>query len=305
MMNTRKQTAVCSYSVHGCWSVQPISNPHSDMWLQVCEDWFTRMRLLLLRTSAASNAPHLTLHHAFARLIDLKSQLRHLQAAGAAAEAAQQLHKQLQAQRQQAQLEEAQAAEQLAEAQASSLSPRLDSSATAAETMHAADSPAAQQVQSGGAQQQRISSLQPNMHHSKQAPGHDYSNLAASTSGIGLPADCAQQPPAASVSTAAAPPQPAAAPVSLLNGKAIQPSRLAPMGLLQIQAEQEAEAARNAEAARAVPSGRQGKGKQKSDGAQPLQAAGASQPGQARVLQVDSNLSAHPAVLAAQSMSVG
>ena len=60
------------------------------------------------------------------------------------------------------------------------------------------------------------------------------------------------------------------------------------MGLLEIQAEQEAEAARNAEAARAVPSGRHGKGKQKSDGTQPLQTAGGSQPGQARVLQVGS-----------------
>ncbi|KAL0031856.1 hypothetical protein WJX79_000268 [Trebouxia sp. C0005] len=51
---------------------------------KVCEDWFTRMRMLLLRTSAASNSPHLTLHHAFARLADLKAQLRHLQAAAAA-----------------------------------------------------------------------------------------------------------------------------------------------------------------------------------------------------------------------------
>ncbi|KAL0054989.1 hypothetical protein WJX82_005498 [Trebouxia sp. C0006] len=55
---------------------------------KVCEDWFTRMRMLLLRTSAASNSPHLTLHHAFARLADLKAQLRHLQAAAAEAEAA-------------------------------------------------------------------------------------------------------------------------------------------------------------------------------------------------------------------------
>ena len=182
------------------------------------------MRLLLLRTSAASNSPHLTLHHAYARLVDLKSQLRHLQAA-AAAEAAQQLQEQLQARRQQAQLEEAQAAEQLAETQASSLSPRLECSASAAETTQANDSPSAQQARFSGDQRQRVSSLRTDLHHSNQAPGHDLSNLAASTSVTGFPGDqSAQQPIAASVSTAAAPSQPAAAPVSLLTGKAIQPS---------------------------------------------------------------------------------
>ena len=274
---------------------------HSDLCLQVCEDWFNRMRLLLLRTSAASNAPHLTLHHAYARLVDLKSQLRHLQAAAAAeaaAEAAQQLQEQLQAQRQQAQIEEAEAAEQLAEAQANSLSPQLDLTATAAKTVHANSSSSAQQVRYSGDQQQRISSLHPKLHHYKQPPVCSSSHSAATTSVIGSSADQpAQQPPAASASTAAAPSQPAAAPVSLLTGKASQPSKLAPMGLLEIQAEQEAEALRNAEAARAVPSGRHGKGKQKSDGAQPPQAAGAAQPGQARVLQVNFSTSAHTVIL--------
>lgn len=55
--------------------------------MQVCEDWFARMRMLLLRTSAAANNHALTLHHAYARLGDLKSQLRHLKAAAAAEEA--------------------------------------------------------------------------------------------------------------------------------------------------------------------------------------------------------------------------
>ena len=259
------------------------------------------MRLLLLRTSAASNSPHLTLHHAYARLVDLKSQLRHLQAA-AAAEAAQQLQEQLQAQRQQAQPEKAQAAEHLAEVQASSPSPHPDCSATAAETMQANGSPSAHQVRSSS-EQQRTSSLQPNLHHSKQPLDHSSGNMAASTLVKGFPGtQPAQQPPAASASTAAAPSLPIDAPESLLTGKAVQPSKLAPKGLLEIQAEQEAEAARNAEAARAVPSGRHGKGKQKSDGTQSSQTAGASQPGQARVLQVGSNLSPHTAVLAGQSI---
>lgn len=260
------------------------------------------MRLLLLRTSAASDSPHLTLHHAYARLADLKSQLRHLQAA-AAAEAAQQLQEQMQAQRQQAQIEEAEAAEQLAEAQANSTAPRLELSAAAAKTVHANGSLSIQQVQSKGDQQQRISSPHPNLHHYKQPPGHSSSNSAAATSVLGSSANQpAQQPPPASASTAAAPSQPAAAPVSLLTGQASPASKLAPMGLLEIQAEQEAEALRNAEAARAMPSGRHGKGKQKSDGNQPPQAAGAAQPGQARVLQVDSNTTV---ILAAQSMSAG
>lgn len=259
------------------------------MCLQVCEDWFTRMRMLLLRTSAASNSPHLTLHHAYARLVDIKSQLRHLQAA-AAAEAAQQLQEQLQAQRQQAQFEEAQAAERLAEAQASSLTPHLDLSATAAETLHANGSPLAQQVQPNSEQQQRISSLQPNLRRSKQPSDHSSNNLAALTSVTGLPGNQpAQQPPVAPASTAAAPSQPPAVPVSLLTGKAVHPIKPAPMGLLEIQAEQQAEAARNAVAGRAVPSGRHGKGKQMSDGTQPVQTAGVSQPRQARVLQVGHN----------------
>ena len=271
----------------------------SGMHLQVCEDWFTRMRLLLLRTSAAANAPHLTLHHAYARLVDLKSQLRHLQAA-AAAEAAQQFQEQLQAQRQQAQLEETQAAEQLAEAQASSQSPRPDLSLTDPETTRANSIPAVQQLQSSGDQQQHVAS------HSVQLPGPRPSYLVADTSVTGSPGKHpVQQPPAASPPAAAGPSKPGTAPVSLFTGKAQQPSKPATMGLLEIQAEQEAEAARGAEAARAIQPGRHGKGKQRTDGPQPSRTAVTSQPGQTRVLQVGLNLQAQPVLLDAQSLTAG
>ena len=270
---------------------------HYGMCVQVCEDWFTRMRMLLLRTSAASNAPHLTLHHAYARLTDLKSQLRHLQAA-AAAEAAQQLQEQVQAHRQQAQLEEAQVAEQMAQAQASRTSPRQDPAVTAAKKVLANDRPAAQQVQPSDHQQQHVSSLQPHPHRSltKQPKGQSPNHLAASASVVGSPVTHPpQQPPAASPSTS----KPAAAPVSLLTGKATQPSKQAPMGLLEIQAEQEAEAVRKAEAARAGQPVRHGKGKPRSEGTQTSRTAGAPQPGQPRVLQVGLDLSARASVLAA------
>lgn len=263
---------------------------HYGMLSQVCEDWFTRMRRLLLQTSVAANAPHLTLHHAYSRLVDLKSQLRYLQAA-AAAEAAQQLQEQLQAQTQQAQLEQARAAEQLAEAQASSQVPLPNLPLTAPDMAHANSSPVvAQQPQSStGHQQQHFLSHQSHLHpsHPIKLPGLSPSHSAADSSLIGSPGThSARQPPAASSSDAATPSQPAAAPVSLFTGKAPQASKPAPMGLLEIQAEQEAEAARSAEAARAVAPGRSGKGKPKADGAQPTRAAGAPQPGQPRVLQV-------------------
>lgn len=259
--------------------------------------------MLLLRTSAASNAPHLTLHHAYARLIDLKSQLRHLQAA-AAAEAAQQLQEQLQAQRQQAQLKEAQAAEQMAEAQASSTSSHQDPAVIAAEQKHANDSPAAQQNQTSDDHQQHVSSLQPLPHQSltKQPTGQSSNHLAANASVIGSPGThLPPQPPAASPSTS----KPAAAPVSLLTGKATQPGKQAPMGLLEIQAEQEAEAVKKAEASRAMTPGRHGKGKPRSEGSQSSRSAGAAQPGQPRVLQVGLSLSAKASVLAAQAVLAG
>ena len=246
------------------------------------------MRMLLLQTSAAANAPHLTLHHAYARLTDLKSQLRHLQAA-AAAEAAQQLQGQLQAQRQQAQLEEARAAEALTEAQASSQLPSPNVPPTALDMVHANSSPLlAQQPQSNTSQQQHFLSHQFPLHprHVVKAPGLGPVHLAADSSIMGSPSNQhAEQPSAISSSDIATPSQPVDAPVSLFTGKAPQPSKPAPMGLLEIQAEQEAEAARSAEAARAAPAGRFGKGKQKPDGAKPTQ-AGLSQPGQPRVLQV-------------------
>ena len=47
--------------------------------MQVVDEWFVRIRGLLMRTSVASNAPHLTLAHAYARLAALAAQLRQLQ----------------------------------------------------------------------------------------------------------------------------------------------------------------------------------------------------------------------------------
>lgn len=253
------------------------------------------MRLLLLRTSAASKAPHLTLHHAYARLADLKSQLRHLQAA-AAAEAAQQLQEQLQAQRQQTELEEAQAAQQMAEAESSSTSPHQDLAVTAVEKLHANDSPAAQNIHTSDDQQRHASSLQLHLQqhsHPKQSTGQSSSHPANALI-LGSPdTHLPEQPPAASPSIS----KPAAAPVSLLTGKATQPSKQAPMGLLEIQAEQEAEAARRAEASRAVQPVRHGKGNPRSEGTQSSRTAGAQQPGQPRVLQVDLDLSAQASVL--------
>ena len=265
--------------------------------MQVCEDWFTRMRMLLLRTSAAAKAPHLTLHHAYARLADLKSQLRHLQAA-AAAEAAQQLQDHLQAQRQQAQLEEAQAAQRLATTQAHTETPHSAQSASPADTppIASSSSPAMQQPQSTIHQQQQSLLSQARVHPKEgleQVAGqsHPQSQTASSAAtAVGFQSHFpAQQPPAASSSTAAAPSKPTAAPASsLLTGQPQQTSRPAPIGLLEIQAEQEAEAARAAEAAKAAKESRGGRGRQKTEGNQPSRAssAGASQPGQPRVLQV-------------------
>lgn len=47
-------------------------------WLQVCEDWFVRMRPLLLRTSAAAAMHHATIRHGLRRLADLKHQMQGL-----------------------------------------------------------------------------------------------------------------------------------------------------------------------------------------------------------------------------------
>ena len=43
--------------------------------IQVCEEWFSRMRGLLMRTAAAADSPHLTLAHATARFATLQQQL--------------------------------------------------------------------------------------------------------------------------------------------------------------------------------------------------------------------------------------
>ena len=268
--------------------------------MQVCEDWFTRMRMLLLRTSAAAKAPHLTLHHAYARLADLKSQLRHLQAA-AAAEAAQQLQEQLQAQRQQAQLEEAQAAQQLAETQMDTQSPHPAQTASVPDTSPTSSTgnPALQQPQFTVQQQEPLVKkgglCSKEGVHPISGQAHRQSQAAAlAAASVGSQShSSAQQPPVAPSSTAAAPSKEAAAPaISLLTGQPQQASRPAPIGLLEIQAEQEAEAARAAEAAKAAKEGRGGRGRQTSEGHQSSRAssAAASQPGQPRVLQVGAGL---------------
>jgi hypothetical protein len=51
---------------------------------QVCAEWFSRCRDLLLRLSNAAGCPHHALHHASARLSDLRAQLRALVAANQA-----------------------------------------------------------------------------------------------------------------------------------------------------------------------------------------------------------------------------
>ena len=53
------------------------------MNIQVVDEWFVRIRGLLMRTSVAAGATHLTLAHAYARVIALAAQLRQLQRASA------------------------------------------------------------------------------------------------------------------------------------------------------------------------------------------------------------------------------
>jgi hypothetical protein len=53
------------------------------MDFQVVDEWFVRIRGLLMRTSVAAGATHLTLAHAYARLTALGAQLRQLQRASA------------------------------------------------------------------------------------------------------------------------------------------------------------------------------------------------------------------------------
>ena len=253
------------------------------------------MRMLLLRTSAAARAPHLTLHHAYARLADLKAQLRHLQAA-AATEAAQQLQEQLQTQRQQAQLADAQAAEQQAETQAStqplhhaqSLAPNSAPASSSSSSTSAVQRPEL----SLDAQQPPPPSYTGSHpgQNSMQPYGHTYTPgqaAAASTSTASCPIQPSTEAPVSSSSFARQASNRAAVPaVSMLTGQAQQASRAAPMSLLEIQAEQEAEAARAAEAAKASQAGHAGRGKPRSEGPAKASSAASSQPGQARVLQV-------------------
>ena len=243
------------------------------------------MRMLLLRTSAASNSPHLTLHHAFARLADLKAQLRHLQAA-AAVEAAQQLQEQLQAQRQQAQLfnSETEADEQALEPQAHPTSPSLSTSAVTVDSASADHLPSTSQSVSS---QRQGRPYQPHLQPDQFKPG---SPGPAPSAGQGSPAQqpqsAASPSPSAGAVLALPPVSAALAPTSLFRPDPVKSDRPAPLGLLEIQAEQEAEAARAAEAAAARPS--HGRGSHRASAKQapsPVSDAPA-QRGQSRVLQV-------------------
>ena len=46
--------------------------------MQVCEEWFTRMRPLLLRLSVAAEKHTSVIHHSHATLVGLKLQMRAL-----------------------------------------------------------------------------------------------------------------------------------------------------------------------------------------------------------------------------------
>ena len=46
--------------------------------MQVCEDWFARMRGLMLRASVQVDHHHAVIYHAYARISELKGQLRTL-----------------------------------------------------------------------------------------------------------------------------------------------------------------------------------------------------------------------------------
>ena len=61
------------------WSVVTVAA------MQVVDEWFIRIRGLLMRASAAAGAAHLTLVNAYARLTALAAQLRQLQRAAAPA----------------------------------------------------------------------------------------------------------------------------------------------------------------------------------------------------------------------------
>jgi hypothetical protein len=238
--------------------------------------------MLLLRTSAASNSPHLTLHHAFARLADLKAQLRHLQAA-AAAEAAQQLQEQLQAQRQQAQLlkAEAEAAEQAPKSQAHPVSPGLSASAV---TIDSAIDHLPSTSQSVSSQRQGRP-YQPHLQPDQFKPG---SPGPVPSAGQGSPAQQPQSEASPSAGAVLAPPPASAAlaPASLFTPDAVKSDRPAPLGLLEIQAEQEAEAARAAEAAAARPSHGRGPHRASTKQAPSPVSDAPAQRGQSRVLQV-------------------
>lgn len=184
--------------------------------LQVCEDWFARMRILLLRACAAANNHALALYHAYARLGDLKSQLHHLQAA-AAAELAQQQ-----------QAEKQSAEQQLAQQQLA----HKGKAAEECET-EGGDKPQSDKQHPEMQTQPSQAPLPPATSASHQQPAHTNSKAGLS-SAAHTPASAHQAP--------------------LSKSQQYTPSIPAAKSLLEIQAEQAAESAEAAAAKAAASS---------------------------------------------------
>ena len=242
--------------------------------VQVCEDWFARMRMLLLRTSAAGNNHALTLHHAYARLGDLKTQLRHLQLA-----AATELAQQQQAEKQMAE-------QQLAEQQ------RV-AKETAAKDMAAKETAVKEQAErqqpaSGEAGRQQTAA------DTLSLPGRPLSSVSASSSKQ-KPSQTSSEHTSGRSDATPAPLDSTAVPAPLDStavpaplGTVKQSVRAIPKGLLEIQAEQAAESAQQAAAKAAASSPAQHRSKkqgQASSASSPAPAT-SSDKSQAKVLQV-------------------
>lgn len=233
--------------------------------VQVCEDWFSRMRMLLLRTSAAGNNHALTLHHAYARLGDLKTQLRHLQLA-ATAELAQQ-------QQAEKQMAEQQLAEQQQVAKENADKDKA-SKETAVKEQAERQQPASEEA---GRQQTAADTL--------SLPGRPVSSVSASSSKQ-KPSQTSSDHTSGRSDATPAPLDSAAVPAPL--GTVKQSVRAIPKSLLEIQAEQAAESAQQAAAQAAASSPAQNRSKkqgQASSASSPAPAT-SSDKSQAKVLQV-------------------
>ena len=219
--------------------------------------------MLLLQTSAASSSHALTVHHAYARLGDLKAQLRHLQAAAAAELAQQQVEKrqaeQLEAEQQQAQ--RAEAAKQEAEA-------------SKAENLH---------IQQGQHRKKQVDSAA--QHVSSRLPAVEAPTSALKQTSAPSHAQHGAMSSGSSIVHVAREPVPLE---SIPLSKPRQAVQSAPKSLLEIQAEQEAESAQAAAAKAAVssPAKRRNKPGHLPSASSPAQQSSSDSKSQARVLQV-------------------